>query len=118
MAKITAPLLSISATGSINNILNYQSPAGKNIVRVYKKTNKIRSPKQKTVNERYSKCVKDWLNLDQTSIAEYKKKASLLNLNGMNVFISENMNKTINNQSIRWDNNQSMWDGGQTVWPN
>lgn len=118
MAKVTNPLMSCSANGSIGQILNFQNQAGMQIARQYKATNKQASPSQKVNRLRYATTSNEWLKLPIEIRQDYVKRAEKEKLSGFNLFLKEQLTQIKKPLKYSWDDAASKWDGGQSVWMN
>ena len=116
MAKVTNPLMSYSASGSISHLLNFQNQAGQQIARQYKATNKHASPSQKINRLRYATTSNDWLKLPIEIRQDYVKRAEKHKLSGFNLFLKEQLTKQITPAHQLWDNALSKWDSGSSLW--
>jgi hypothetical protein len=116
MAKITNPLFSQDARGSVAKLINYQNQIGTNIARLHLATNLVPTTAQKLQREAYASQSEKWLTLPINERQRYVKRAEKLQISGFNLFLKEALIKSTTKPSTEWDNGASSWDNGASQW--
>lgn len=122
MAKLSGPLLSLDATGTIGDNLGYVRKAGASVarsigrIRAAARDGRKRpaSSLQEQVRARWSAGVDAWNALAPEEKAAYSEAADDLNLTGYNLFMRDFTPST----TTAWDGGASVWDDGLTTWDN
>lgn len=116
MAKITGPLFSTSAHGSIGRQITHQSgkiqPQAKN----WSKPTGARSPRQTARRLRFLTIAATWAILTQEQRAPYEATAKHRHITGWNVFLSEQLKNNPPGLGVLWDLGFAEWDAGGAVW--
>lgn len=113
MAKVTGPLLSMEAAGTLGKLLTFTA-TGKGH-RVYKF-----SPPRGTGDAgrkaHYAAGCAAWRALDEEGKQGYNESARPLKLTGFNLYMREYMNAYNLPSGTTWDGGSTTWDGGSTTW--
>lgn len=89
MPKLTGPLLSLEAKGTIAKTLIFKKNRSGIIAKVYKKPkaqSKLRTEKQKTTAYYFGNITRIWQNLTIEIEQEWNKKAKNKSMSGFNLF--------------------------------
>lgn len=89
MVKITAPLMSQKASGSIGECLTFSARKSGAQVRYQKKQKDRQSAGQLIQRAWYSQAVAGWLLLDADEKKIYNERAKTLTMTGFNLYIKE-----------------------------
>jgi len=98
MARVTAPLLSLDASGTVGQTMTFAGWKGRNYVRQRVIPTNPRSPSQTGVRSMFKFLAQAWAGLLAAEKANYDAQAEALQLSSFNVFMKQNMD--------RWQLNQ------------
>lgn len=116
MAKLTNPLFSISATGSLSKTLNYQMQAGQPIARKWHKPLALVSPSQLTQRDKYITAVANWILLSQLEKAAFEPLARYKRITPFNAYLSIQLQPEPPLLGTIWDAGLTTWDSNTTLW--
>ena len=116
MAKVTGPLMSLAASGSIAKIINYTSTSGGKTVRGWAKPTGTPSSIQVSRRNRYREGAAAWQVLTPAEKDSYTATADALKITGYNLFI-RNWLAPWAPVGTSWDGGATTWDAGATSWP-
>lgn len=89
MAKVTAPLNSMTASGQIGQRLTYSARAKSNVVRIQKPTRNAKSTAQISHREKMRVCVAAWADLSSPLKLAYAEHAKRLAMTGFNLYLRD-----------------------------
>ena len=89
MVKVTAPLLSEKASGSVGVFLTFSERKSGSQVRFQKKQKDRQSEAQQDQRSWYLEAVAGWNELDGVGKANYNARAKTLIMTGFNLYIKE-----------------------------
>lgn len=115
MAKITSPLMSITAAGSIGSMLTFSTTTSSPVAKRMSAPAKRTSAAQQARRVIYIDAVSGWHALTETEKAEYSAQAKPLNITGYNLFLSQILTAAPPAGTI-WDTGATTWDAGATIW--
>ena len=118
MAKVTNPLISIAATGSVGHAINFQNQHGLQIARQYQKTNLKPSTAQANNRNTYKNAITAWHELAGAQKIAYKIRAKPLQITGFNLFVADYFTSQQIQPGTVWDAGATTWDAGATTWDN
>ena len=114
MAKITRPLLSFSAAGSIGQQIIYQGTKKTAIARRWFAPAQPRPANIVARRDKYRTAVNAWNALTSLDQQTWTVNAKPLNLTGYNLFLSVELKKIPSGTT--WDAGATTWDTGATTW--
>jgi len=94
MAKVKAPLLSLSAKGTIGGTINFKNWGPHSCVRFHRKPKSFVDPnteKQIFVREYFNDIVKTWQNLQSSEKSGLDKSGNLSSQSGFNYYVRANI---------------------------
>ena len=115
MAKVSGPLMSFDASGSIGKLINYTSTTGGKTVRGWAKPTGTPNAVQVSRRNRYREGAAAWQVLTPEGQAAYNTTAAPQKLTGYNLFIRAWLTPWPPVGTI-WDDGATTWDSGATVW--
>ena len=114
MAKVTRPLLSLSASGAIARSLIFQGAGAKATVKRWASPAQPRPVSVTARRTHYRNAVTAWNQLSAQDKELWAQTAKARNITGFNAYLSEEL-KNIPS-SVSWDGGAATWDGGAAVW--
>jgi len=118
MAKISGPLFSQSAHGSIGAQLNYQRQVSGQIVRRHSAPTGAPSAIQTQRRAHYSAGIAAWHSLTPAEKTAWAQIGLTSAITGYNAFLSAWLTGSQPVPGTVWDNGETLWDSGSTVWDN
>jgi len=100
MARVTGPLFSMSASGSIGNALTYGKWKGREWVREWFSPQNPKTVKQVNVRTALSLLVTLWQSLSEEYQGYWDTYADPFSMSGFNKFVSKGMNAYILDQGV------------------
>lgn len=116
MARVTNPLHSFTATGSIGKMLNFEHTKNGAIVRKHLKKSPNASALSLARREIYKTAVEQWNLLTAPAKKEYNAEAVPVRITGYNLFLKKNITPPPLPQGAQWDNGSALWDNGSALW--
>lgn len=113
MAKVTAPLLSLKATGQFANTMNFAGLNGGTRVYIKRDPKNSGTPQQK---QKYAAGAANWQTLTAPEKAAWTATGKPKQLNGWQAFISYWLLLTPIPGGVQWDGGAAIWDGGAAIW--
>jgi len=116
MAKVTAPLHSMTASGSIGGTLTMLRALSRNIAK--KKSKPSGAPSQAQIERRayYRQASADWMALTPLEKAAWKPAADAKQITPYNAYMSAALAQYLPGAGVAWDGGAAQWDGGSAVW--
>jgi hypothetical protein len=93
MAKITSPLLSLDASGSVAGAITFSKWKGRNYVRQLVKPSNPSTAKQVSVRSMFGFLAQQWALLTPTQQATWAGKAAATTVSEFNAYMSTNQNR-------------------------
>lgn len=122
MARLTCPLLSLTATGTLGDHLAYYGDGKAAFARSNTNRRALRragiklppTPAQQLVRDRWTAGVAAWHTIDAGERAAYAEAADAFAITGFNLFMQQYQPST----ATTWDGDATTWDAGTTTWDN
>jgi len=115
MAKVTNPLMSIAAAGSIGSMLTFSTTTSSQVAKRMSAPAKRTSTAQQARRALYLDAVSAWNALTDTEKTAYSEAAEPLKITGYNMYLSQHIAPPPSVGTI-WDDGETSWDGGATLW--
>ncbi len=112
MAKVTLPLLGVSASGMLARQLVYRARAGHTIAGVWKGKRDFRSAAQLDQRRKFWEAKTVWPYLSAAQKAAFAAAAAAAHLTAWNRFLSQVLNGTISGVAV----GESIVGGSDMVW--
>lgn len=116
MAKVTGPLHSLTASGSIGNTLTMLRQFHTNIAKKKGKPGGTASAAQLARRAFYRQAAADWMALTIPQKDAYKPAAAARQVTPFNAYMSARLAEYSPAAGVAWDAGAASWDGGATVW--
>lgn len=116
MAKVTAPLHSITASGSIGNTLTMLRQLSRNIAKKKSKPGGAPSAVQVARRAYYRQASADWMALTPLQKAAWKPAGDAAQITAFNAYMRAQLAAYIPGTGLQWDSGGAVWDGGAAVW--
>lgn len=116
MAKVTAPLMSMTASGSIANVLTMLRASSRNIAKKKGAPGGTPSAAQLARRAFYQSAAADWSAMTAPQKAAYAAAAAARQITPFNAYMSERLQAYNPAAGTQWDAGAAVWDGGATVW--
>lgn len=116
MAKVTAPLHSLTASGSIGSTLTMLRSLSRNIAKKKSKPGGAPSAAQIARRAYYRQASADWMALTPLEKAAYKPAADAAQITPYNAYMREALDAYSPATGVAWDGGSAVWDGGSAVW--
>lgn len=116
MAKVSGPLMSITASGSIGNTLTMLRQLSRNIAKKKSKPGGAPTGVQLARRAYYKQASANWMALTPLQKAAYKPSADAAQITPFNLYMREALRAYVPNQGAAWDGGAAIWDGGNTIW--
>jgi hypothetical protein len=116
MAKVTAPLHSLTASGSIGNTLTMLRALSRNIAKKKSKPGGTPSAAQLARRAYYRQASADWMALTNLQKAAWKPAADAAQITPFNAFMRAALKAYSPASGVAWDSGSATWDGGTAVW--
>lgn len=116
MAKVTAPLMSISASGSIGQTLTMLKQMHRNIAKKKGKPGGQPSAAQLARRAFYAQAAADWSALNPAQKLAWKPAADAAQITPFNAYMRAALNAYQPGTGAPWDAGAAIWDGGSAVW--
>lgn len=100
MARVTGPLFSMSASGSIGKALTYGTWKGREWVREWFKPENPKKPKQVNVRTALTLLIAHYQGLSPDSKTLWDNYATPFNMAGVNKFVSRGMNAYVSQLTV------------------
>lgn len=116
MAKVTGPLQSMTASGSIGATITMLHQFSRGIAK--KKSAPRGAPSSAQVARRdfYRTAANQWAALSQPAKDAYKPAAIAARITAFNAYMRETLNTFGAPSATIWDGGATAWDGGSTAW--
>lgn len=114
MAKVTRPLLSLSASGAFARSLIFQGTGAKATVKKWAVPSQPRPTIVTTRRNHYSNAAAAWNLLSSQDKAAWNETGAVRKITGFNAYLSNEL-KNIPS-GVSWDGGTASWDSGTTVW--
>lgn len=118
MAKITGPLFSQSATGSIAKRVTFRETARGTFAHKTPKASTSATPGQIAQRANYQDAIVAWHALDGPTKQYWREIGIIMKMTGYNAFISDYLSALNVPAGIQWDSGATIWDSGSTIWDN
>lgn len=116
MAKVTAPLHSITASGSIGGTLTMLRAMSRNIAKKKSKPGGEPSAAQLARRAYYRQASAEWMALTPLQKATWKPAADAAQITPYNAYMSAALAAYSPAAGVAWDAGAAVWDGGTAVW--
>jgi hypothetical protein len=116
MAKVTAPLHSLTAHGSIGHTLTMLRQLGANIAKKKSKPTGPPTPAQIAQRAAYQAAVADWNALTPEQKLTWKTAADARAITPFNAYMSAALLSAVPPLGTIWDDGATIWDDGATTW--
>jgi hypothetical protein len=116
MAKITGPLFSLAAHGTLGNMLTFQSGPRGNVAKIKSAPSGAASSAQLAQRATYAAGCAAWLQLDPIEKASMTPTAHAVGLSVFSYFLSTYLNAPPAPAGAQWDGGASVWDAGASTW--
>jgi len=116
MAKLTGPLFSNSAHGSIGQMVTMLKQRGQQISKRHSKPTGTTSPKQTNRRTRFLQIAAEWAALTNEAHQIYNSLATAHKITGWNLFLSESLAANPPGLGVLWDGGAAVWDNSAAVW--
>lgn len=112
MAKVSGPLHSLEASGTVGNTLTMLKQRGRQLAKFKSKPGGAPTAAQLAQRARYRAAVDAWNLLDPAGKAAWQDAADAKRITAFNAFLAAN----IGSAGTLWDAGATTWDGGATSW--
>lgn len=112
MAKVTAPLHSLTASGSIGGTLTMLRQSMRNIAKKKSRPGGTPSAAQLARRALYQTRAAQWASLTQPEKDAWRAAGAARQITGFNAFMSAGIGST----GTQWDGGAALWDGGTAIW--
>lgn len=116
MAKVTAPLMSLTASGSIANVLTMLHTNARQVAKRKSAPTGAASPFQTARRAFYQLAAADWRALDQPTRTTYQPAADAARITLYNAYMAARLATFATGLGILWDQGAAVWDGSAAVW--
>lgn len=116
MAKVTGPLHSLTASGSIGGTLTMLRQLSRNIARKKSKPGGAPSATQVARRAYYRQASADWMALSPAQKATWKTTGDAVQISPYNAYMSAQLSAYVPSTGTAWDLGNAVWDGGAAVW--
>ena len=116
MAKLTGPLHSLTASGSIGHSLTLLHSAGRNIAKKKSAPGGKPSAAQLTRRTLYQACAAGWSLLSPAQKATWTAPAKAANITPFNAYMAAALRAGGPIDVTVWDAGTTTWDAGTTTW--
>lgn len=116
MAKVTAPLHSLTASGSIGGTLTMLRQSMRNIAKKKSRPGGTPSAAQLARRAYYRQASADWMALTPLQKAAWKPAADAAQITPYNAYMSAALEAYSPAAGVAWDGGAAEWDGGTAVW--
>lgn len=116
MAKVTAPLHSISASGSIGGTLTMLRSMSRNIAKKKSQPGGAPTAAQLARRAYYRQASAAWMALTPLEKAAWKPAADAAQITPYNAYMSAALAAYSPAAGVAWDAGAAVWDGGAAVW--
>jgi len=116
MAKVTGPLHSLTASGSIGNTLTMLRQMRTNIAKKKSKPGGQPSTAQIVRRAYYRQASADWMALTPLEKAAWKPAGDAAQITPYNAYMSAALEAYIPGTGAAWDAGAAVWDGGAAIW--
>lgn len=116
MAKVTGPLHSLTASGSIGNTLTMLRQMRTNIAKKKSKPGGQPSAAQVARRAFYRQACADWMALTIPQKAAWKPAADAAQVTPFNAYMSAALAAYVPGTGTAWDDGAAVWDGGAAIW--
>jgi hypothetical protein len=116
MAKLTGPLHSLSASGSIGGSLTMLQQHGRAIGKKKSKPGGQASAAQLARRALYQACVSGWNAYDAAQKAAWKPAADAAQITPFNAYMRASLRNGGPLNLTIWDSGATTWDNGATTW--
>lgn len=116
MAKVTAPLHSVTASGSIGGTLTMLRAMSRNIAKKKSKPGGAPSAAQLARRAYYRQAAANWSALSAPEKAAWKPAADAAQITPYNAYISSALAAYSPAAGAAWDGGAAVWDSGAAVW--
>lgn len=116
MAKLTYPLHSNSAHGSIGLTINFRTGKQGANARLHKSPSQPRPSHILVRRQKFKDGAAGWHLLTENQKNTYELNAKLLNISAYNLYQSFSLRDMLPAEGTQWDDALTLWDGGSTYW--
>jgi hypothetical protein len=116
MAKVSGPLHSISASGTVGNTLTMLRQFQTNIAKKKGKPGGAPSAQQLARRAYYRQASADWMALTPLEKSAWKPGADAKQITPFNAYMSARLAAFASGAGLQWDGGTAQWDGGAAVW--
>ena len=116
MAKVTGPLHSLTASGSIGGTLTMLRQFSRNIAKKKGRPGGAASAAQLARRAFYRQAANGWGLLTQPQKDAYKPAAAARQVTPFNAYMSAQLATYVPDSGIAWDAGAAVWDGGAAIW--
>lgn len=89
MAKVTGPLLSLSASGEFAGLMEFRTGTAGTVVTTVRSVRPPRSPAQAAQSQRFANAVSGWRDLSATQKADWKTRGAAYALTGWQYYLRQ-----------------------------
>mgnify|MGYP000739976771 CR=1 FL=1 len=114
MAKVTRPLLSLSASGAFAHSLIFQGTGARSTVKKWASPAQPRPISVTTRRTHYRNTATAWNALSEQDKEAWRQAAKPRHITGYNAYLSSEL-KNIPSV-VLWDGGAASWDAGAAVW--
>ena len=116
MAKVTGPLHSLTASGSIGGTLTMLRQFSTNIAKKKGRPGGTASAAQLARRAFYRQAAADWMALTVPQKAAWKPAGDARQVTAFNAYMSSRLAEYSPGTGTAWDGGAAVWDGGTAVW--
>lgn len=116
MAKVSGPLMSVTASGSIGGTVTLLRAMNRNIAKRKSKPSGPPSAAQLARRAAYAAAAATWSALSPAEKLGYKPQADQLQITPFNYFMRVALFAFSSGSGVQWDNGAAQWDSGSAVW--
>jgi len=116
MAKVTGPLHSLSASGSIGSTITMLRSMSRNIAKKKSAPRGQPTATQLARREKYRARAAGWSLLSPADQDDWRTIGAARQITGFNAYISAGLAAGGAVGGVQWDGGSAVWDGGSAVW--
>lgn len=116
MAKVTGPLMSMTASGSIGNTITVLRQLSRNIAKLKSKPGGRPTSKQIARRAYYQQASANWMKLTPLQKAAYRPAADAAQITPYNLYMRQALNAYVPGTPAVWDSGIAIWDAGSAIW--
>lgn len=116
MAKVTGPLHSLTASGSIGGTLTMLRQFSNNIAKKKSRPGGAASAAQLARRAFYRQAAADWMALTVPQKQAWKPAGDARQVTAFNAYMSSRLAEYSPATGTPWDAGAAVWDGGTAIW--